>query len=188
MVSPTSINGSQGKKPTSRQYGDLLLYNKIAKTDHVKLLRDTSTVSPLMVALFGGSLIQSTSGKHPTFQSILLVDEWISVGLSRKDANTLLRFRNCLEDVIAASLKNLLRSRGVQRDQHEAFAREIEQNEAATRKFVDALGNLLQLDEKLKQSKPEVSEESVMAPLPTGPILPHPLKRLEKFWEPKRLN
>jgi hypothetical protein len=171
MVSPTSINGSQGKKPTSRQYGDLLLYSEIAKMDHVKLLRDTSTVSSLMVALFVGSLIQSTSGRHPTFQSILLVDEWISVGLSRKYANTLLRFRNCFEDVIAVSLKNLLRSRGVQRDQHEAFARKIEQNEAATRKFVDALGNLLQLDEKLKQSKPEVSEESVMAPLPPGPIL-----------------
>jgi HrpA-like RNA helicase len=151
MISPQSINGVQGKEVPRYKPGDLHLYTEITKMDQgTKILRDTSEVSPLMVALFGGPLthdkIQGTSIRNST----LRVDGWIPLAVSGKAAYTLLEFRRCLDKFISTWFRNLIRARGAGSKNHEL---DFEVMESARTHLVDGLVKVLQLDEEARMKK-----------------------------------
>ncbi|KAH8755222.1 P-loop containing nucleoside triphosphate hydrolase protein [Hyaloscypha sp. PMI_1271] len=151
MISSQSINGVQGKEVPRYKPGDLHLYTEITKiAQGTKILRDTSEVSPLMVALFGGPLthdkIQGTSIRNST----LRVDGWIPLAVSGKAAYTLLEFRRCLDKFISTWFRNLIRARGAGSKNHEL---DFEVMESARTHLVDGLVKVLQLDEEARMKK-----------------------------------
>jgi hypothetical protein len=113
-----------------------------------KILRDTSKVSPLMVALFGGPLTQDKIQGTSISNSTLRVDGWIPLTVSGGAADALLEFRRCLDKVISTWFRNLIRARGAGSKNHEL---DFEVMESARTHFVDGLVKVLQLDEEARR-------------------------------------
>lgn len=151
MISSQSINGVQGKEVPRYKPGDLHLYTEITKMDYgTRILRDTSEVSPLMVALFGGPLTRDKVQGPSIRKSTLSVDGWIPLTVSGKAAEALLEFRRCLDKVISTWFRNLIRSRGAGSKNHEV---DFEEMESARTQFVDSLLKVFQLDEEARLAR-----------------------------------
>jgi hypothetical protein len=149
VISSQSINGVQGKEVPRYKPGDLHLFTEITKMDQgTKILRDTSKVSPLMVALFGGPLTQDKIQGTSISNSTLRVDGWIPLTVSGRAADALLEFRRCLDKVISTWFRNLIRARGAGSKNHEL---DFEVMESARTHFVDGLVKVLQLDEEARR-------------------------------------
>lgn len=155
ITSPHSINGYDYRRQENNTenwtFGNLFLYSEIAKMDNQKVLRDTTLVSPLMVALFGGSLSVERSVKTSTTVVKFDVDEWIPFRIDKKNSYTILDFRESLDKVISTSFRNLFRSQGKAKNDQMIS----EKMDAARKSFVDHLVQVLQSDATMRQNHQE---------------------------------
>ncbi|KAK5128404.1 hypothetical protein LTR85_003072 [Meristemomyces frigidus] len=120
IMHPSSLNDdSKRKQPQDKhQYGSLFAYSALAKSNDGQSLfmRDSTLVTPLMVALFGGKLNMSRSYR-------LEMDDWLPFFVQASDrqfaTKLVLEFRKALDRVMNSAFASLA---GVDRHQRTPFA------------------------------------------------------------------
>ncbi|MCJ1467624.1 hypothetical protein MMC07_006249 [Pseudocyphellaria aurata] len=110
IIQPSSVNSQGRKKDSGKPYGALYSYGSMTTSPEggLKMLRDTARCTPLMAALFGGTIINTQS-------NVLEMDGWLpwwvkTVGRSKVHnvAQMIVTFREELDRVLSRSFEDLL--------------------------------------------------------------------------------
>ena len=107
IIHPSSINSTSKKSPAVER-GSLFSYSTMARSNDGRslYLRETSTSTPLMAALFGGKLRCRSK--------ILEIDNWLSFYVKSRDyqaAKTIVEFRKAMERLFAGTFRDLAMKR-----------------------------------------------------------------------------
>lgn len=106
LIHPSSPHDDSGKHKKNHAAGTLFTYSTLAKSNdgHTLHMRDTTLVTPLMAALFGGRLRMVGSMR-------LEMDDWlplfVQAGDRRFAAKLVLEFRKALERVLSGAFQSL---------------------------------------------------------------------------------
>lgn len=131
MMHPSSLN-AESKVKVTHSYGTLFAYSALARSNDGSSLfmRDSTLVTPLMSALFGGKL-------HMSRYNRLEMDEWLPFFVQASDrqfaTKLILEFRKALDRVLNSAFRSLAGLDGGQRKHfvddpmREKFARRVVQ-------------------------------------------------------------
>lgn len=162
IIHPSSVNAvarppkggrDDGSRPDygHRPYGTLYTYSAMARSNdgNSVYLRDTTECTPLMAALFGGKLTQSSVKNN-----VLEMDDWLpffakSDGEHNRSgtqiAKTVLEFRNALDRLVAGAFRDLKGRRAKVSEQRGAYLAE----DRVTAVFADGLVEVLERDNSI---------------------------------------
>ncbi|KAL8829025.1 MAG: hypothetical protein Q9191_002246 [Dirinaria sp. TL-2023a] len=145
IIHPSSINGMPGGKRTKDgiERGSLFSYSTMAKSNdgNSLFLRETSAVTPLIAALFGGKL--RGGGRSPF---ILEIDRWLSFYVQPRSPHatkTIVEFRKAMERLFAGTFRDLAAKR---RERKLGLETKGLADEEVRRIFAEGLVEILQRD------------------------------------------
>jgi len=106
LTHPGSLNDDSKRKENKHKYGTLVAYSALAKSNdgNSLFMRDTTIVTPLMTALFGGKLTMTKSCR-------LEMDDWLPFFIQAGDreyaTKLVLEFRKAFDRVLNSAFRSL---------------------------------------------------------------------------------